>query len=489
MRAVSMRALCCMAALAVLSACPAKRPVESPDAGTEDTCTTRADCSGGRICTDEGRCAPCESTGQCLLREQCDADTRACTFRDGWGADCAANEQCQAGEWCKQGLCRDRTAVNLCTSGDSADCPTGQRCNGGTLVCEEDLGCISDADCAATEACNTGLRQCVPRCTAEDQSEVCSPGEKCVASLCVQCAADADCGPGLTCDGAGRCAASARCYSNAQCKVPLVCYLQTGECVPKLPPCVTDAACPQAERCDVGTGRCVPRQCQPDALEPNNQATAAFPAQPKAYTHLTLCAADQDWFSLQLQRGDQLGINVDADPFAEDTFTTVVQDGAGRTLASGKLLASFVAGAPGTYAVGISSTDPFQAYDVTFLLSRGTPCTDDGFEPNDTAAQATPANAAVSLPGNVCPQDQDWYRLDVPAGKGLQVTLGQYAASAGLLELCVFDGQAQLGCSDEPSLTRFVVSSAFASGRTLHARVRAQDGRVQNSYLLEVSYP
>jgi hypothetical protein len=472
---------------ACLAACPAKNPVGPADAG-DDTCSARADCEGGLVCTDS-RCAPCESSGQCLLKEECSADSRTCTYREGWGADCERNDQCQAGEWCRQGLCRDRTAVNLCTSGQATECPTGQRCNVTNLVCEEDLGCLEDVDCGETEACNNGLRQCVPRCTAETQTEVCSPGERCVASLCVQCAADSDCGPGLNCDGAGRCSASERCYSNAQCKVPLVCYLQTGECVPKLPPCVTDAACAADQRCDVGTGRCIPRQCQPDVLEPNDQPTAAFPAQPRAYTQLTLCNGDRDWFSLQLQRGDQLGINVDADPFAENTFTTVVQDAAGRTLSTGKLLASFVAGAPGKYYVGISSTDAFQPYDVTFLLSRGTPCTDDGFEPNDSAAAATAANAASQLPGNVCPQDEDWYRLDVPAGKGLQVTLGQYVASAGLLSLCVFDGQAQLGCSDDPALTRVVVSPAYAAGRTLHARVKAGDARIQNSYTLEVTYP
>ena len=61
----------------------------------------------------------------------------------------------------------------------------------------------------------------------------------------------------------------------------------------------------------------------------------------------------------------------------------MVKDGSGRALASGKLLVSYVASSSQKYYVAISTTDPFQPYDVTFLLSRGIPCDDDLLEPND----------------------------------------------------------------------------------------------------------
>jgi len=80
----------------------------------------------------------------------------------------------------------------------------------------------------------------------------------------------------------------------------------------------------------------------------------------------------------------------------------VVKDDSGRALASGKLLVSYVATAAQKYYVAISTTDPFQPYDVTFLLSRGTPCDDDALEPNDFENQATMVNSAAQLEGAIC---------------------------------------------------------------------------------------
>jgi hypothetical protein len=79
------------------------------------------------------------------------------------------------------------------------------------------------------------------------------------------------------------------------------------------------------------------------------------------------------------------------------------------------LLVSYVAPTPQKYYVVISTTDPFQTYDVTFLLSRGTPCDDDSHEPNDLSTQATALNTATQLDGAICPQDQDWFSASVPS--------------------------------------------------------------------------
>src|SRR5205085_2935966 len=104
-------------------------------------------------------------------------------------------------------------------------------------------GCAENADCAANEVCNKGLHACVPRCTAETQSTVCSGAERCFNEMCVQCGGDGDCGAGLVCDAAGRCSSGARCYTNQDCKIPLVCYVPTGACLDKPPPCVSDDNC------------------------------------------------------------------------------------------------------------------------------------------------------------------------------------------------------------------------------------------------------
>ncbi len=477
------------AAAVWLCACPQVQPPPG-DGGRPPECETRAECEAGKVCTTDRYCDFCESSGQCSLKEECGAETKLCALRPGWGTQCATNEECQAGSWCKQGLCQDRSQVSLCPAGLDSECPQGERCNRVTTVCEENLGCSTDLDCSAGEKCNVGSRACAPRCTVDTQAAICAAGERCVGELCVQCAGNAECGVGLVCDAAGRCSAGQRCYGDRDCKVPLVCFIQTGACLPKQPPCVSNDDCAADQRCDVASGRCVPRTCQPDRYEPNNDDTRAFNVAPGTYRGLTLCTADVDWYGVNLARGDQLGVNVDADPFSENTFTTVIKDTAGRTLAGGKLLVSYVAPVPAKYFVVISSTDAFQEYDVTFLQSRGTPCDDDTFEPNDAAAQPTALNTATQADGMVCPQDQDWFRVAVPAARGVRASLLNYDSGRGLLRLCLFaaDGTTMLSCTEDPA-PAVSATAAQAAGQNVLVRVLGTNERLANGYTLNVEFP
>lgn len=471
-------------------ACTSSKPEPRPDAGVSTlACERREDCPGGQICTHERFCAPCESNGQCRLKELCAAETHVCTWRAGWGAECSRNEECSLGDWCHQGLCQPRTAVTLCPSGMREECATGQRCNLTTLVCEQDLGCLEDADCGAGEVCNTGLHACVPRCTDATASTVCASGERCASNRCVQCAESAECGPGFLCDAAGRCVATPRCYSDRDCRVPLVCHVPTGACLERPPPCTSDEGCASSQRCDIGTGTCVPRACQPDALEPNDSLAAAFPVNASRYLDLTLCAGDVDHFAIALQRGDQLGVNVEGDPFAESSFSTSILDSGGRMLSSGRMLASFVAASAGTYSIRVSTTAPAQRYDMGLFLSRGTPCDDDRLEPNDTPATAKPYTPGLAVEGIICPQDQDHFTLSVPAGRGVRASLTNYSAASGLLRLCLLEGAVERGCSEEPTGAIVSLPEAVVGGKTLTARITGDDARTTNGYTFQVEFP
>jgi hypothetical protein len=455
-----------------------------PDGGPPE-CAGRADCSEGLACSAEGRCVPCQSSGECLLREVCSPQTQACVARAGWGADCARNEDCQAGQWCRQGLCLARDQVRLCPSGASSECQKGQRCNALNLVCEEDLGCAQAGDCGAGEACNPGTRRCEPACTEETQGAVCAAGERCVGGRCAQCATAGDCAAGQACDAAGRCVSTPRCYSDRDCRVPLVCYEPTGACLEEPPPCASDEACTPAERCELGRGECVPRGCLADRYEPNGAREAASRVVPGRYEDLTLCGGELDFFALTLAQGDRLGVVLDADPYAEPTFTTLVQDASGRTVAVGRLAATHVAGAPGTYYVAVSSTDAAQPYDVSFLLSRGVPCQDDAYEPNDAAATATPLRSSLAPDGTVCAQDVDLFSLELPAATRLRAALGEYRSADGLLELCVLEGERVLQCTQALEAPQVEVPAA-AAARALLLRVRGVGDRTQNVYTLQV---
>jgi hypothetical protein len=379
--------------------------------------------------------------------------------------------------------------VPVCPSGMREECPTGQRCQLTNLVCEEELGCLEDGDCGADELCNTGLHACTARCTEANAATVCAPGERCAGSRCVQCVERSECGPGLVCDAAGRCAATPQCYSDRDCRVPLACHVPTGACLERLPPCTSDEGCGLDQRCEVGTGACVPRACQPDTLEPNDTLASAFPVSASRYLELTLCAGDVDHFGLALQRGDQLGVNVEGDPFSEASFSTVILEPGGRVRASGRMLASVVAAVPGTYVVRVSTLAPAQRYDVGFFLSRGAPCDDDRQEPNDTAATATAYAPGTQIEGVICPQDEDFFSLAVPSGRGMKATLTNSSAARGLLRLCVFEGASELGCSEDPAGAVIELPAAAVGGKALTARVNGDDPRTTNGYTFEVEYP
>lgn len=483
-----MRFLSVFMCAALLWGCP-KNTTTPTDAGRAHECDTRADCPAGKVCTSNNFCDTCSTSGQCSVKEECNAATSLCTLRAGWGAECATNDTCQAGSWCMQGLCKDRSAVSLCPAGLNSECAQGLRCNRITTVCEEDLGCATNDDCSAGEVCNTGSRACVLRCTVDTQGDICAAGERCVDEHCVQCVTTDECGVGLVCDSAGQCTAGNRCYTDRDCAVPLVCLVQTGACLPKQPPCVSNDTCTSDQRCDVASGKCVPKTCQPDRYEPDNSDAKAFNVAPGSYPNLTLCEGDVDWYAISLARGDQLGVNLDADPFSENTFSTVIKDSTNRTLGGGKLLVSYVAPTTGKYFVVISTTDLFQPYGVTFLKSRGTPCDDDKNEPNDFAAAPTVLNSTTQIDGVICPQDHDWFKVTVPDGKGIKVALTNYDSGKGLLKLCVVepDGVASYACVDDVTPV-ISVSAAKLTSATVLVQVQGDTERLSNAYTLDVEF-
>jgi hypothetical protein len=90
----------------------------------------------------------------------------------------------------------------------------------------------------------------------------------------------------------------------------------------------------------------------------------------------------------------------------------------------------------------------------------------------------------------VCPQDQDWFRVAVPAGKGVSAGLFNYDSGRGLLRLCLFaaDGVTQLSCSSD---VMPVVSAPAATvgAQNVLVRVLGDSDRIANSYTLRVSFP
>jgi hypothetical protein len=483
--------------LAALAACSTE-PVPGTDAGPAAECAVRADCQAkgaehaGEICTPDGRCAACGSDGQCELKERCDPATLRCTFRPGWGDDCRLNDDCPAGKFCVQGLCVPAQDAVLCPDGRCL--AAGARCNRTNGVCEEDIGCLADADCAPAELCATALHRCEPRCTPETEGEICAAGQRCFESRCADCAGPADCPGGMVCDpGLLECVVEGqdRCLSDRDCPVGLVCNRATRFCTTAPRPCLSNEDCLAGEACDVGRGKCVPRACPPDRFEPNRDAASAKPIlATQSYPDLTLCDRQPDWFALTVSRGDRVGVFVDANPLLDGVVEAVFLDDALRVLARGTLALDHVFARDGTAYLRMQATDAYVPYGLRLSLSRGTPCELDRFEPDDTPAAAVAVRTEGDLDAlTLCGADQDFYAVDVPAGRGLRVEI-HYDPLEGDADLFLYapGGTALLGSSQTPDPVDAVeLPAAEAEGGVL-ARVASQDSRAHDTYLLRVEY-
>jgi hypothetical protein len=132
---------------------------------------------------------------------------------------------------------------------------------------------------------------------------------------------------------------------------------------------------------------------------------------------------------------------------------------------------------PTPYALRLAQSDrvtwrfaftgrPHGATETTTPPPTG--CQPTGVEPNDNPGQATSLGSTPDT-GNICVNDQDWYRITVPTG-GARVRL-TFSHAAGDLDLYVYNSSlAQVGESVSETDTETV---EIATPGTYYAQVVA----------------
>ncbi|HEY3449128.1 MAG TPA: hypothetical protein VGK67_22415 [Myxococcales bacterium] len=121
------------------------------------------------------------------------------------------------------------------------------------VTVKKDIACTKDADCRATERCDTASRKCVPKpqCTVPSD---CNQGFTCSGGQCVPnitCTQNSECAAGWTCDPVAKECVPPKCQSDQDCTAPKFCDPTTQTCLfPTQKLCSTDADCPTNYRCD-----------------------------------------------------------------------------------------------------------------------------------------------------------------------------------------------------------------------------------------------
>ncbi len=457
--------------------------LDGGDGGT-DLCETSADCDGDEKCLD-GICRPadyCESDEHCGEGYYCNQINQTCVE-----AECESDSECKPGEYCDEYVCRE-----YC---EGVQCGVGERCNPDNgdcepLPCTIGATCETDADCAPGLYCDPvafGCTECPPEffCNIHecfpvqlecrdhsdcDEEERCNPDTNKCEPYPETCEIDRDCTPRYCnlythecqvdpflgdCESDEEChqafgeeyychprlyncvlpLGEGECYDTADCDDPgLVCDLTANKCAPRGTVCGVDSDCEADHVCINGT--CI-YQCPPDRE----------------------CADDND-----CEYGDicRNGCCVEDKTCSSDydcTYPEVCEDG---------------------------------------WCQEPLPCAyDDGYEDNDDPTTAY----AITLPALnqtedhldlvICSRDDDWYKIDVPAGAKLNVRIN-FLDSSGDLDMKLFDNEADAtsGWSVDSSASVNDVEEVeytAAADSTFYVQVYGYYG-AENTYSMHVTH-
>ncbi|MDP9256888.1 MAG: hypothetical protein M3Q31_10085, partial [Actinomycetota bacterium] len=121
------------------------------------------------------------------------------------------------------------------------------------------------------------------------------------------------------------------------------------------------------------------------------------------------------------------------------------------------------------------------AFQTSGACAPPPPCSDDGFEPNDTLAQATAVDLVTTTSGVACAANDDVFA--VPAA-GSTVTATLTFEATAVLEVALLDSSGAILASASGSTPQSVTTPGPVAG-TVYVRVRAV-GNAQGAYTLSL---
>jgi Cys-rich repeat protein len=327
------------------------------------------------------------------------------------------------------------------------DCPGRQGCLDG--ICGP---CSRDRDCAANEYCSPLDQLCALRPGFGDecsQNGDCPLGSFCVQGFCrgadqvAPCLNDLDCPEGQRCDPAN-----------------LVCVLDLG--------CDRDSDCAAGELCDLGTRRCRPA-CTPE----NQEAVCGFGL---------VCT--EEGRCVECFRDDQCGVGRTCD------LEVLRCRGQNACLTSrdcpyGQVcnLQTLQCTVPPPACLDNRDCPLGSDCDTASGQCRSSDCRPDRYEPNDAPDLAAVLKTGRQDDLGLCPNDLDWFGVDLARGDRLQVLVDIDLFAADHFRLALFAPDAAR-LIQEDSLQ--IDATADADGRYL-LRARSSDPERAYGLLLKIS--
>lgn len=429
-------------------ACVAGLCQESEASGS---CTLDADCPESQTCdVTLGVCEMvpvpvmgCTDDSECGSSEKCDLDTNRC-IEIMSNPDCTTTADCDPGLQCRldTGICVECLTPEHCSNGECID-----------NICkstEPDPQCTLDAECDPPNTiCEA--RQCVNGCNSGlvcDENSVCdSTTGRCV-SVAGPCQADAECAPPMTVCEASQCVPGCAEFGGIQCTGNTSCETASGRCVASnMDICRTDSDCNSPQTicdlvnevcvpgcgstgcmsplmCNVTTGHCASTMvCTDDAREPNDSAGQATAIVLGSGIDLQACPNNEDFYSFNLVQGEVLRIDLAFRHGDGDINAALISGGtvvANAQSTSDNESLVYTAVSTGLHQLRVflqtdSGPNPGNAYRLSSSTMMAA-CGVDIFEENDERDSAVFVTPDTYLGLNVCPGDDDYYRILMNAG-------------------------------------------------------------------------
>jgi hypothetical protein len=254
---------------------------------------------------------------------------------------------------------------------------------------------------------------------------------------------------------------------------------------------------------DAGTTECE----RDDQSVPENAAEVTFDQEIEGF----VCPrGDRDWYSLTIPQDQsiarvQLQMDVALSP-VEPNYTIWSIDGEGQpdeVVASpeftsvGRQIDSVHCIGPGDYLMSVNDAgDDTQDLRHPYRLEVTTKADDDPQEPNNSTENASTLAANTPTTGSIaCSGDQDWYKIDVPAGNLVRLTLtsdiAEYEPTLKLVDgegTNLFFETNLSGRVSETDIDRFVIVPSGGEYFVVVSDDDARDSDPDVPYELEVQF-
>jgi hypothetical protein len=168
--------------------------------------------------------------------------------------------------------------------------------------------------------------------------------------------------------------------------------------------------------------------CAEDDLEDNDTAGTAVPLLSGQPVLGRICTGDPDWFSVEVRTGQTLTADLVYTPVdAQVALELLDADGALLEVGTGvpgRLRVRLAATLDRTPHIRVTAVGGAQAdYSLTARTVASSACIDDFYEENDLQVQGVRVAWGSTTAATLCPNDYDWYLIDLAPGDDIQLAL------------------------------------------------------------------